>query len=79
MPVNPDPLPINDPVNDPVVYDAVNALNDDVVTNEPVLILDPPPFIEYEEVIEYDADILYKEPVCNCPGLNCLAIMSTFH
>ena len=33
----------------------------------------------YEEVIAYDADILYKEPVCNCPGLNCLAIMSTFH
>jgi hypothetical protein len=30
-------VPVNDPVNDPVVYDAVKALNDDVVTSELVL------------------------------------------
>jgi hypothetical protein len=34
---------MNEPVNDPVVYEAVNALNDAVVTNEPVLVLVPPP------------------------------------
>jgi hypothetical protein len=51
MPVNPEPLPLNDPVNEPVVYDAVNALNDDVVTSDPVSIV-APEFIAYDAVIE---------------------------
>jgi hypothetical protein len=47
--------PVNEPVNEPVVYELVNKLNDEVVTNEPVLIVVPPPFIAYEAVIAYDA------------------------
>ena len=38
IPVNCEPSPLNEPVNDPVVYDEVNALNDAVVTNDPVSI-----------------------------------------
>jgi hypothetical protein len=33
-----------------VAYDAVNALNELVVTNEPVFIVVPPPFNEYDAV-----------------------------
>lgn len=36
IPVNCEPSPRNEPVNEPVVYDAVNALNDAVVVNDPV-------------------------------------------
>jgi hypothetical protein len=41
-PVKPDPSPMKLPVNDPVVYDEVNALNDAVVTRDPVSIVTPP-------------------------------------
>ena len=39
----PTNTPTKDPVNDPELYDAVNALNELVVTNEPVFIVVPPP------------------------------------
>ena len=42
LPVN-EPVnePVNDPVNDPVVYELVKALNELVVTKDPVLIIEP--------------------------------------
>lgn len=37
-------VPTNEPVKLPVPYDAVKLLNELVVTNDPVLIVVPPPF-----------------------------------
>jgi hypothetical protein len=39
---NPAPDPTKDPVKDPVLYELVKALNDDVVTKEPVILLKLP-------------------------------------
>jgi len=45
-------------VNDPVLYDPVNELNDEVVTKEPVLILLPPALIAYEAVKAYEVEFI---------------------
>jgi hypothetical protein len=66
IPVNPLPSPIKLPVKDPVLYDPVKALKEDVVTNEPVsicgigklarLLPSPENEPENEPLIEYDPD-----------------------
>jgi len=46
----PNREPVKLPVNDPVLYEEVNELNEEVVTKEPVLILVPPAFKAKEAV-----------------------------
>jgi hypothetical protein len=77
-PVNPLPSPVKLPVNDPVLYDPVKVLNEDVVTNEPVsicgigrlarLLPSPKKEPENDPLIEY-------EPEDNCSGLSIAIII----
>jgi hypothetical protein len=60
----------------PFVNVIVALLIDAVVINDPVSIV-VPALSAYDAVTAKLEEILYKEPVCNCPGLNCLAIMPT--
>jgi hypothetical protein len=52
-----------------VCIDPVYELNDPVVTNDPVSTVTPA-LSAYDAVTAKLEEILYNEPVCNCPGLN---------